>query len=373
MKIVFLFHVPFEDRFLKSFYVEALMARGHKVEIWSLAKHFGSDLIFGSGSEKTRNMTHELSLAQLEQKLKTESKDILVFPSFASYWGTLQIYRLLKKYRIRTFYIDRGSLPHFQKAQGQLSLFISKLKGFLNSLLGAFQIIKVHDVLFYSGIRKKSGLEIVQINASDYDQYLTEKNPELNLGFPYIVFLDEFMAYHPDFDFLGWPKLNDINYFEQLNGLFEKIEKEVGAKIVIAEHPKASYQSNPFGGRKMIKGNTQNLVKNSEMVVCHASNSIGYAVIFKKKLLFCCTRQMSQLYSESIYSTSKQLADILGAPFLITEEAAESKVIIRETNQAKYAEFQTKYLSAGDGKRKSVEIIEETLFKFGLRNNSEKN
>ena len=61
------------------------------------------------------------------------------------------------------------------------------------------------------------------------------------------------------------PYCNKEIYFNEINNFFSQYEKHTGLQIIISAHPRANYnkRENPFNGRKIIIGNTVNLVKKS--------------------------------------------------------------------------------------------------------------
>lgn len=114
--------------------------------------------------------------------------------------------------------------------------------------------------------------------------------------FEYILFLDEYLPFHPDYKIQNIPPDETAqNYYKSLCIFFEEIEKKFKKEIIIAAHPRSNYQDRPnyFGNRKVFLNNTGILVKNSELVLMHASTSINFVNLFKKKVIFFCTYNMS--------------------------------------------------------------------------------
>lgn len=77
-------------------------------------------------------------------------------------------------------------------------------------------------------------------------------------------------------------------YYPALCNLFQKIEDELGLKVVIAGHPGAAHDKYPdyFGGRRTEHGKTYQMVKQSRLVVCNHSAAVIFAVILKKPVIF---------------------------------------------------------------------------------------
>lgn len=127
------------------------------------------------------------------------------------------------------------------------------------------------------------------INHPDYEKYLAiEKanEPTLIEG-KYVVYIDQYFPVHPhlqvenphlDCKALAQP------YYESLNRFFDKVESQYNCKVVIAGHPVANYQVNPFGGRQIVYFKTAELVKHCLAVCMHTSYSISYMVLYNKPI-----------------------------------------------------------------------------------------
>ena len=128
------------------------------------------------------------------------------------------------------------------------------------------------------------------INHPDYEKYLTicqSKNEPLVDG-KYVVFLDQCFPTHPslrtenpnvNFNMLAGP------YYDSMNRLFSMIEEQYGCEVVIAGHPIANYENNPFDGRRIIYFKSAELVSNAMAVLLHCSFSVSFPILFDKP--FC--------------------------------------------------------------------------------------
>lgn len=373
MKIVFLLNIPFEKRYLKSFYVDSLLMNGYDVEIWDMSDYFKTSEIFGESTPEVEKFLTKISIIDLEKKLKVEGNEILLFTSFYPYPGNIKVFHLLKKYKVKNFYIQRGSLPSVQKIS-RFKFFGLAYNKIFTQLFLKTNYVKVPSVLFYTGFnRSKDDVKLIKINASDYDQVLARDFVEQDIPYEYAVFLDEFFPYHQDFDYLKMPKVDDVKYFKEMNALFDLVEQQLNVKVVIAGHPKSEYTVNPYNGREMIKWSTASLVEKSKMVISHASTSIGYAVIFKKPLVFACTSEMVEIYKDNIYPSSKNLSAKLGAKFVNAGQLAGVNLSSPIIDDVKYNEFENYYLKSSDSPPSSDQIIISELKKYGLRKKNEKN
>lgn len=131
--------------------------------------------------------------------------------------------------------------------------------------------------------------EIIWIHSLDYDRYLEEMSSQREDSPPKVVFLDEYAPFHPDWEHLGfgWPVSAD-KYYRLLNNFFQIVEDALGMDVVIAAHPRSHCDKVKayFGDRLVIIGQTCRLVRESSLVLCHASTSLSFANLFGKPALF---------------------------------------------------------------------------------------
>ena len=168
--------------------------------------------------------------------------------------------------------------------------FISKIYNFLQqrhySIRRPFPDVSFLGGLAASNVNKSK----IKINAHsmNYDVYLKIKNKETKNN-SYAVFLDEDMVYHPDLPYLNIDRpVTEQEYYPPLLKFFRKFEKETGLKIKFAAHPKSLKKNRPKLPLDIDYsiGNTAELVKNSSLVLLHASTSVAYAILFKKPTIF---------------------------------------------------------------------------------------
>jgi len=108
----------------------------------------------------------------------------------------------------------------------------------------------------------------------------------------YAVFLDQNLPYHPDFVILGLRTVDPERYGAQINESLSGIESRTGLPVVIAPNPKWANARVDFGSRKIVAGATAELVRKSSLVVAHYSNSISFAVLFRKPVVFLTSHEM---------------------------------------------------------------------------------
>jgi hypothetical protein len=125
------------------------------------------------------------------------------------------------------------------------------------------------------------------LHTVDYDDYCLRKNNDSIVKTRYVVYIDQFMVGHSDFekDGIRHPISNINSFFETYNRFFNEIEKRYNCEVVIALHPKAEYVGNPFEGRKMIRYNTDILIRDSLFCIMECSTAMDYVLFYKKNFL----------------------------------------------------------------------------------------
>jgi len=141
--------------------------------------------------------------------------------------------------------------------------------------------------------------DLVLAHSLDYDLYLELKNSTIDDR--YIVFIDEYLPFHPDWADIGIkPPIMPENYYPRLLKLFNIIEIDTGFKVKIASHPRSSYskaeENEFFGSREVLKGKTLELVAKSEAVILSGSSAISFAVMSRKPILFITSKELDQRY-----------------------------------------------------------------------------
>ncbi len=195
----------------------------------------------------------------------------------------------------------------------------------------------------------------IKAHTFDYEIYLDElkQGPD---PLDRAVFLDQFMPYHPDAKATGITHVDDKKYFHGLCQVFDRIENELGLEVVIAAHPRADYEARPglFGDRQVISGKTAHLVATSRLVLAHQSTAIGFAVLFKKPIMFLVNRS---IYNVDVYGTHcyEAFASELGSPLLFFDSPASMELSnVCTVNNKLYDDYIGAYLKHPDSNAKPL-------------------
>ncbi len=191
---------------------------------------------------------------------------------------------------------------------------------------------------------------LVWAHSSDYDNYLKIASDPPAITEKTAVFLDEFEPFHPDYKHSGNPSnVTPEEYFPLLCKFFSCLESKHGFKVIVAAHPRSSYDKLPdyFQGRPVIRGKTSELVRDSSLVILHHSFSFNYAVLFKKPMIFITTTQYENSFFKGLREppTVEWLAACFGkkAHNLDHSDGLDMEQEM-EVDIAKYDEFRNNYI-----------------------------
>jgi hypothetical protein len=139
--------------------------------------------------------------------------------------------------------------------------------------------------------------EIIWAHAFDYDIHLkgsaentTPRNQAVFLSSLFPLFQGDSLAH-------GYKaSITAEKYFPSICIFFNHIEKELDIKIEIAAHPKSNHPLYPdyLGNRRTLRGETYEMIKNSQFVINHMSSSIQFAILLKKPILFLITNELEK-------------------------------------------------------------------------------
>ena len=145
----------------------------------------------------------------------------------------------------------------------------------------------------------------IMIHSLDYDMFLKIKDKhERLIKDKYILFLDESYVAHYDYQVfgVGSPFKGQDDYYLPMRNLFDYVENMSGYRVVIAEHPRAHYSDRTiYGNREMIRGQTAELIRDAELVLCHISIAIDYVILFQKKFIVLYLDEIMRFYEWEEY------------------------------------------------------------------------
>jgi hypothetical protein len=223
------------------------------------------------------------------------------------------MFHALKKNGTRIIVVDSGAYPSPDLALGKRSLVVKVVDAYRHGvfchmfkgkcvrwLLKAFPD-QSPDYAFVAGQawqgdpRFRSAANHIPAHSFDYEVYRKRNFANDVAAVPYAVYLDETIAGHEDNAELGFPvpaSARDI--YPALCRFFDNFEATTGLPVVIAAYPSADIEGcrGRFGGRKILMGQTAELVRDASLVFAHASTAISYAVLWRKPLAFLTNREI---------------------------------------------------------------------------------
>jgi len=310
-RIIYFLSSPFNDRDYERFGIEIVQKNGYEVEVWDFSPFLNPER-FKNSSESSRNIFKKYRVFPDRKdaifQIRTLGNDCLIIPIISYSYESYPIYRALTKNKLsyclliysfptldfttsnnllrriqavtfkKIFNIVFNSIPYSIVGVGPAQILLS-LGGKIDLNKLNLPITKKTNILFS--------------HYFDYDLYLKEIQKPLFLDKKRCVYLDSFLPFHPDAD--SKQIISPDKYYQPLCAFFDFLEKEYHVKIIIAAHPRSDYETriDYFGGRKVVKGKTAELVRNSGVVMAHESASISFAILFKKPLIFVTFDELS--------------------------------------------------------------------------------
>ncbi len=318
LKLVYLLKQPLTARDAERFGINNASARGHQVCILDL-----HDLILpeaaiersddAAPSDVTaRTIRSWREFADCRALIADADLVISIIRSYGMCARSLRVYRMLAETGIP--YLGLAPLvdPIFADrslAKPLVKRGFAQLKRFRMQEVGAsvlsripFKALGLPQARYFvfNGIASRAANQMVgpdtiriEAHAHDYDLAL-QAIGEAPAVFDQAVFLDQDLPFHPDFAAAGHRPLESTRYFAELNAAFDRIESELGLKIVVAAHPRANPERTrrSYGGRRVVFGETARTVAESRLVLTHYSRSSNFAVLLEKPLMLLATCQI---------------------------------------------------------------------------------
>ena len=187
-------------------------------------------------------------------------------------------------------YISFNFLHWSIKCNFKKSLFLNICKFFWNFLINI--LIKIKNKNNKPFIKVGSGNMFIKnmknekniINCSScYINFDKKKQQKRN-----IIYVDEGVTQSRDkilYNILS-KKIGDGEIFlKDLNQLFNFLENKFKAKVTIAASNKYEYKKNPFDGRKIVYGKTNQLINNAKFILGHCSSVLYQTLLTKSPVL----------------------------------------------------------------------------------------
>lgn len=352
-KIIIIEKDPYKEEFVNNLFFENRFEKDQfEFEYWSIIdiKISKNKYQYNDQREHKESVIYFNSINEIKNKIKTENLFYCFFQIPLNF-KTLSLFKVIKNKSLGIFNIKyHEAFYNFDNKVNQ-----SKYKLLLKNPNELFTLIKNKLFLLYLKYSKINNSVVTfstgrenqnpQTSISHFDYYTYIKVKDFNpiIAEEYIVFLDTYLANHPDFKAEGIKTIEANRYYEIMNSFFDDLERNFKCKVIIAAHPRSNY-SNEFNNRLIIKEKTAELVSHSKFVVKHLSASITFPIFFNKPVVFIYTNEFlnksSHLYE--VYKRMQTFSNILDSSIINLDK--EKLKTIKPINDKAYMNLKNNYL-----------------------------
>lgn len=397
-KVIFICYLPLTYKLEKDFYIQELIEGKLHVEYWDVTSIFFEDLSL-EGIISRDYIKKIDSYKRLRGKIKAENiKDCIFHVQVVFEERVYKLFSILSKYNCRVTFFSRGHLASpsdnyceaspvsknpetkvytkilkYLKNPIKIYHYISfKIGGLMVGLKKKYiySICRYHTVFCAGQVAveaHKGAAKTISINYFDYDDYLSVRTEDTKvIEGKYCVFLDDYLPFHPDFKMLNKKTLEPGKYFKALNSFFDFLEDKYELEVVIAAHPKSNYSKDRFRSRKVVKYLTNELVKNCDFAIAHATTSISFPILYKKSIVFIYTNEYKELYLEDHMQLLFHWTSLLNASLYNIDSLSGLEFRIPNVNFDKYEAYKYNYLTSAETEHKFTKDILLSYFKEEL-------
>jgi len=383
-QVVYLTVSPFSKRDNDRFGVDIFLNHGIDVIVLDLTSYF--DKYVAQNYVRTCDQKYDFVIQYSSfhevKKFITTSSENTIFIAFIGNSGvkSLRILNVLSKHNKQFGTILSGLLPSNSRQNLFHKLKRLSIKNLLRLTCKTIYRMFNPDIklsfVVASGDESDKIIKdryknpkIIYGHTFDYDLYLQSESINTNSTHidNYILFLDDFFPFHPDFIRIkvDYSHLAD-SYYKKLSKFFDAVEEKFSMKVVIGAHPRSYYDELPdyWQGRKFVFGDTINLVKNAKICLLHASTSINFAVLYEKPIVFV---TMEEIRNSNVQSTLVAMAKELDKlPYDIDhlERGIDIDINMKIENYEKYI---SKYIKSSNSKSQINNW--EILYRYFTNNN----
>lgn len=369
-KVVYIRYIPLTKAIYTDLYFDELIQNNIQVDYLDV-----TDLFY---SNKTTTDSFDFagtvkitSYKQIKDYLKKQNNSNTLYISIMTFEGRVfRLFRLFTKFNLTLGVFARGVFPNGAETDKKSKVSkILKIFSFVRvaTFLGnkitlvakKYGFVKPYDYIFKAGEFGYHGLgmgseidiqksKIIEVNTVDYDRFIVHKELPSLREEEYIVFLDQYLPYHPDASYFEVKTVESEPYFNEINGFFDRLEQATGKKVVIAAHPKAELykEFNPYNNRPLFFNQSNDLVKDAYLVLTHASTAVCFPVCYQKRIILLLSDYLSGVLPHFL-AIAKSIVPACGATIIAMDNKDEIH-IPEEIDFTKYNDFKYKYLTSQD-------------------------
>lgn len=310
--VIILNHDPLISRIEDAFCIKYLISKGLNIKYLDLSNFYFPLLEAPYKLDRDYVIKIDSETELLEYLESLDLSNTIFISEAMPMWKSRHIYKFLSDNKAKVIKIQIYPNLNFEKKNILKKIRSLTIKDLFKSLgfklYKKFYKIKIWDEVLTSLDTKEKN----KINHPDYEEYVKSKSVT-NLSEKYITFLDECFPTHPEIKYWKGNNLQNLvqPYQESLKRLFDRLESEFHKEVVICAHPKSQYKGNEFGNRKIIKGKTAVLVRESAFVLMHSSTSSSFAILNNKPLILL-TSDEYKVTDKGTLLYQQNFAELLG-------------------------------------------------------------
>lgn len=316
------------------------------------------------------------SLEEMKRMLRALPQDTLIISNIHFLRKNFKLHRLISKFFKHRIYIDFWSNRPSKIDESRVEMEIPKKKTLKQYLyqVGWIQVL-AKFIRYGGGERFKTFYSVYRnirkceqtikdeqycenlytnhvitclphhqysINHPDYEKYLQIKDGARLIKDDFIVFIDEYFPYIPDYKENN-PEINcDLLaeiYYRTMTRFFDAIEQRTGLKVIIAAHPMSDYSINPFGNREVRMYETAELIRDSKYVCMHHSFCISYVALFDKPVCFISNEAVRR--SRFCFENTCSNASMVNLPVIDSDRIEDYDIVFKRIP----SEYREKYIN----------------------------
>lgn len=278
-KLIFIAEIDFGGREFERYKFERLKTSFAEVEVWSLQR-----ILFPRRDRKDRNFNFYSKIEVLRQILalpRTVVIVCLIRPNlehliFRLLCCTIILLRFPKSFDFRIRGHALSDTPRF------------RLVGYLKSIFHYFFNLFAMRNILYGGradyMRFRNNLAI---GSWDYQRYL--QSPDSVELIPpskekSIVFIDQFLPFHPDNTSYGIEAFN-FEYYNEMNKFLRRVSQKFSSPIMVVLHPSDDSCGKFYDDDFLKTYDSLNAIRACKFVVAHDSAALSFAVLSDKPIM----------------------------------------------------------------------------------------
>ena len=202
----------------------------------------------------------------------------------------------------------------------------------------------------------------------DYDQYLINKERRNVKASNKIIFLDQCLGTHPDFNLhqKEFP-VDNLKYWNSMKLFFDYLEEKTNQNIVTCPHPAGIYRHPNI---RYSQKDTSEEIVDASCVLGHDSMSLIHAVLWKKPVMLLTTDELIKSRNTTSIKQFKRIkawSKALGSEIInIDDYNKDNFTLNNEYDEGKYDLFYKNYIKKNSNQKLYWNIVIEEIEKnFG--------